>query len=100
MELRALRARCALRAQPTRRTRKSTDVTGAYVAYLNTNYTIQRGHPMKKNTVPTYTETFSVRLTPAEAQRVCEMANTGRRTLSQTLRLLLDPVLHTPQQAA
>ena len=55
---------------------------------------------MKKNTVPTYTETFSVRLTPAEAQRVCELANTGRRTLSQTLRLLLDPALHSPQQAA
>ena len=55
---------------------------------------------MKKHTCPTYTETFSVRLTPAEAQRVCEMANTGRRTLSQTLRLLLEPALHSPQQQA
>ena len=55
---------------------------------------------MKKNTVPTYTETFSVRLTPAEAQRVYELANSGRRTLSQTLRLLLEPALQTPQQAA
>jgi hypothetical protein len=54
----------------------------------------------KSKPVPKYTETFSVRLTVAEAQRLCEMANAGRRTLSQTLRLLLEPVLKTPQQAA
>ena len=54
----------------------------------------------KSKPVPQYTETFSVRLTAAEAQRVCELANTGRRTLSQTLRLLLEPVLTTPPQGA
>lgn len=55
---------------------------------------------MKKNTVPTFTETFSVRLTPADAQRVYELANTGNRTCSQTLRMLLEPVLKEPAQRA
>ena len=54
----------------------------------------------KSKPVPTYTETFSVRLTVAEAKRLCDMAHAGRRTLSQTLRLLLEPALKAPQQAA
>jgi hypothetical protein len=51
---------------------------------------------MKKNTVRTYTETVSVRLTLAEAQRLSQMATSGRRTTSQTLRILLEPLLKTP----
>ena len=54
---------------------------------------------MKKNPVPTYTETVSVRLTPAEARRLYEISAAGRRTLSQTLRIMLEPVLKTPQAA-
>jgi hypothetical protein len=37
---------------------------------------------MKKNAVRTYTETVSVRLTPAEAQRLYQMAAAGRRNCS------------------
>jgi len=54
----------------------------------------------KSKPVPQYTETCSVRLTVAEAQRLYDMANDGRRTLSQTLRLLLEPVLKARQQTA
>jgi len=49
---------------------------------------MRKGRP-----VPTYTETVSVRLAPAEAKRLYEMAVAGRRTLSQTLRILLEPLL-------
>ena len=42
----------------------------------------------------------SVRLTPPEAQRLYQMAVAGRRTLSQTLRILLEPLLKAPQQGA
>ena len=55
---------------------------------------------MKKNAIRTYTETVSVRLTPPEAQRLYQMAVAGRRTLSQTLRILLEPPLKAPQQGA
>jgi hypothetical protein len=55
---------------------------------------------MKKNTVRTFTETVSVRLTLAEAQRLYQLASTGRRTLSQTLRILLEPLLKTPPPPA
>ena len=55
---------------------------------------------MKKNKpVPTFTETVSVRLTVHEAQRLRELSSTGRRTLSQTVRILLEPVLKNPPQA-
>jgi hypothetical protein len=53
----------------------------------------------KSRPVRTYTETLSVRLTPAEARRLGELSVAGRRTLSQTLRLLLEPLLKAPQQA-
>ena len=55
---------------------------------------------MKKNTVRNYTETLSVRLAPPEAQRVFQMAAAGRRTVSQTLRILLERILKTPPQQA
>ena len=55
---------------------------------------------MKRNTVRTYTETVSCKLSPAEATRLCEIAAKGRRTISQTLRIMLEPVLKTPSQAA
>jgi hypothetical protein len=51
---------------------------------------------MKKNTVKTYTETLSVRLAPPEAQRVFQMAAAGHRTVSQTLRILLESILKKP----
>ena len=54
---------------------------------------------MKRNTVRTYTETVSCKLSLAEAQRLCELAQKGRRTISQTLRILLEPALKTPSQA-
>jgi hypothetical protein len=54
----------------------------------------------KSKPVPTYTETVSVRLTLAEAQRLCQMAAAGRRTLSQTLRIMLEPLLKAPPAAS
>jgi hypothetical protein len=39
------------------------------------------------------TETLSVRLSPDEAKRVFELSVTGRRTVSQTLRMLLERAL-------
>jgi hypothetical protein len=53
-----------------------------------------------KHSTPIYTETISVKLTVAQAQRLCELAVAGRRTISQTLRIMLEPVLKTPSQAA
>jgi hypothetical protein len=47
----------------------------------------------KSRPVPTYTETVSVRLTLAEAQRLGELTMAGHRTLSQTVRMLLEPLL-------
>jgi hypothetical protein len=55
---------------------------------------------MKRNATRTYTATVSCKLTPAEAQRLCEIAAKGRRTVSQTLRIMLEPVLKTPEQPA
>jgi hypothetical protein len=52
---------------------------------------------MKKNTARIYTETLSLRLTPAEAKRVFELSLAGRRTVSQTLRMLLEPALEGVQ---
>jgi hypothetical protein len=53
----------------------------------------------KRHTVPTYTETLSVRLAPPEAQRVFQLAAAGHRTVSQTLRILLERILKTPPQS-
>lgn len=53
-----------------------------------------------KNSTPIYTETVSVKLTESQAQRLCELAQKGRRTISQTLRIMLEPVLKTPQPPA
>jgi len=52
---------------------------------------------MKKNIARIYTETLSLRLTPEEAKRVFELSITGRRTVSQTLRMLLEPALKDGQ---
>ena len=53
-----------------------------------------------KNTPVELPFVVSVRFSDPDFRRLVVLANTGRRTLSQTLRLLLEPVLHTPQKAA
>ncbi len=54
--------------------------------------------PIKNTkTAPVYTETISVRFTVAEAQRLYDLAATDRRTVSQTVRLLLEPLVGVPQ---
>jgi hypothetical protein len=55
---------------------------------------------MKKNTPVELPFVVSVRFSDPDFRRLVVLANTGRRTLSQTLRLLLEPVLNVPPQAA
>ena len=92
------------RSQDRQSTRSAagTSPTFAYLVvslYTTHEHTTHKDAAMKKSKpVPNYTETVSVRLTVAEAQRLYDIANDGRRTLSQTLRLLLEPALHMPQQ--
>jgi hypothetical protein len=55
---------------------------------------------MKKNTPVELPFVVSVRFSEPDFRRLVVLANTGRRTLSQTLRLLLESDLKTPQQAS
>ncbi len=52
-----------------------------------------------KATVATYTATVSVRLTPVEAERLDDVSRKGHRTVSQTVRMLLESALHAPRRA-
>lgn len=52
-----------------------------------------------KATAATYTETVSVRFTLGEAERLADIARTGRRTISQTVRMLLESALSAPRRA-
>ena len=55
---------------------------------------------MKKNTPVELPFVVSVRFSEPDFRRLVVLAQGGRRNVSQTLRLLLEPVLHTPPQAA
>ena len=47
----------------------------------------------RSSAAATYTETISVRLTSLEAERLNLLASKGHRTISQTVRMLLEMVL-------
>jgi hypothetical protein len=72
------------------------------VARVLTSYSpsLHSDMPKKTKIIPTYTETISVRLSVPEAQRLYDLAATGRRTLSQTVRLLLESVLNAQGRAS